>query len=808
MRTLQLTNLQHTTIVLELADRSKVIPEGILENIIVSLDSWEYPVDFLVLQPKSNLGGHPIILGRPWLATADAFIGCQSGNMIISRGTERKQLTLYPSTQSPAVTHNLWLDDKFNDKNEVQPLFSIDQIYNFQEHDNNDLVELFLAQPDISENLRHDQYYAADILLAQNFQETCTIHSLQTTFHDIFPVQSITNTQSKVIEISPGKTLNIGNHLDSSQQERLIQLLRKYQKAFAWDYTDMHGIHPDTCTHHIYTDNTIKPVRQPQRRMNPVLQDIVREELQKLLRVNFIYPISDSQWVSPLVVVPKKNVYDNSFDHALENLERVLKRCIEFNLSLSNEKCFMMLNEGIVLGHYISSQGITVDPAKIQIIVDLPIPQNQREKLSTAPILRGPNWNLPFHIFTDASDTAVGASLGQKEESCTYAIYFISKNLTPAELNYTVTEKETLAIIYAVNKFRHYITGYEVFVHTDHSAIKHLMNKPITSGRVTRWLLLLQEFNITVLDRPGKENQVANFLSRLQNQGEVVPVEDSFPDEHLFSISIVNPWYADLANYLSTGRTPPHFTTKEKKRLVKQSARYSWFNGDLFYTGYDMIIRRCVRNDEVLDILKSCHDEPCGGHFAAKQTTFKVLTLGYYWPSIFKDAKKYVKSCDICQRMGRPTATDEMPLQPQVHLEPFDKWALDFIGPINPSSNGKKYILVCTDYVTKWAEAKALVRATEHTVVNFLFEEIFVRYGVPREIVTDQSTQFTSKLVKDVTDKYKIKHRKSTPYHPQANGQVESTNKTLEGIITKTVAMNGKNWEEKLKDAHWAYRIT
>ena len=160
-----------------------------------------------------------------------------------------------------------------------------------------------------------------------------------------------------------------------------------------------------------------------------------------------------------------------------------------------------------------------------------------KEKLSTTPVLKGPNWTLSFHIFTDASDTAVGASLGQKEESCNYAIYFISKNLTLAELNYTVTEKETLAIIYAVNKFRHYITGYEVFVHTDHSAIRHLMNKPITSVRVTRWLLLLQEFNITVLDRPGKENQVADFLSRLKNQGEVVPVEDYFPDENLFAIS-------------------------------------------------------------------------------------------------------------------------------------------------------------------------------------------------------------------------------------------------------------------------------
>ena len=101
--------------------------------------------------------------------------------------------------------------------------------------------------------------------------------------------------------------MNIGTHLDSSQEEKLIQLLRKYQKSFAWDYTDMHGIHPETCTHHIYTDSNIKPVRQPQRRMDPMLQDIVRDELKKLLKVNFIYPTSDSQWVSPLVVVPKKN---------------------------------------------------------------------------------------------------------------------------------------------------------------------------------------------------------------------------------------------------------------------------------------------------------------------------------------------------------------------------------------------------------------------------------------------------------------------------------------------------------------------
>jgi hypothetical protein len=108
-------------------------------------------------------------------------------------------------------------------------------------------------------------------------------------------------------EISPGKHLNIGTNFEPPQEEQLIALLKIYHKAFAWEYTDMQGIHPDTCTHHIYTDETIRPLRQPQRRMNPMLKEVVKEELQKLLKVGFIYPISDSQWVSPLVVVPKKN---------------------------------------------------------------------------------------------------------------------------------------------------------------------------------------------------------------------------------------------------------------------------------------------------------------------------------------------------------------------------------------------------------------------------------------------------------------------------------------------------------------------
>ena len=149
-----------------------------------------------------------------------------------------------------------------------------------------------------------------------------------------------------------------------------------------------------------------------------------------------------------------------------------------------------------------------------------------------------------------------------------------------------------------------------------------------------------------------------------------------------------------------------------------------------------------------------------------------------------------------------------MPLQPQVLIEPFEKWALDFIGPINRSSKQKKYILVCTDYVTKWVEAKALLSATENSVVSFLYEDIFTRFGVPREIVTDQGLQFTSNMIEKLMEEYKIKHRKSTPYHPQENGQVESTNKVIERILTKTVHLHRKDWTERLLEALWAYRTT
>ena len=328
--------------------------------------------------------------------------------------------------------------------------------------------------------------------------------------------------------------------------------------------------------------------------------------------------------------------YGSNFQEALTNLRKILAKGIEMNLSLSPDKCEFLMTEGTVIGHTISQQGLQVDPNKIAIIQRVPPPQKVRDvqsflglagyyrrfikdfsklasplfgllgkdaefiwtdnchkaldalkgKMVTAPILRGPNWALPFHIHTDALNKAIGAALGQVEEKLPYAIYFVSKNLSKGELNYTVTEKELLAVVHFLNKFRHYIIGYQTFVHTDHAAIKYLMNKLDVNARIIRWLLLLQQFDLTIVDKPGKENIVADFLARLDMlAGEEGMVDDHMPDEHLFAISILFPWFADIEKYLVSAQFPPHLSSKEKSKIVRKSTPFTWSGGNLFKLG-------------------------------------------------------------------------------------------------------------------------------------------------------------------------------------------------------------------------------
>lgn len=239
----------------------------------------------------------------------------------------------------------------------------------------------------------------------------------------------------------------------------------------------------------------------------------------------------------------------------------------------------------------------------------------------------------------------------QREDNISYAVYFVSKNLSPTELNYIVTKKELLAVVHAIGKFRHYITGYETFFHTDHSAVRFLMKKPTTNGRITRWLFPLQKLNITIIDRLGRDNLVADFLSRLNlTQGSMPrPMLGEFPDEALFSISTITPWFPDVANYLVLGKLPQNLSAQERHNILQHNVSYSWIEGDVFYTRPDLIMRQFLHENEMHDILSASHNKPCGGHFSNKRMEYKVLHTRHYWLTLFKDTKMFFLSCDTCQ---------------------------------------------------------------------------------------------------------------------------------------------------------------
>ncbi|GJT81130.1 reverse transcriptase domain-containing protein [Tanacetum coccineum] len=253
------------------------------------------------------------------------------------------------------------------------------------------------------------------------------------------------------------------------------------------------------------------------------------------------------------------SVFGNSFQNCLSRLDHMLQRCEDTNLSLNWEKSHFMVKEGIVLGHKISKKGIEVDKAKIDVIAKLPHPttvKGIRNRLTEAPILIAPNWDLPFELMCDASDFAIGAVLGQRHEKHFRPIHYASKTLIEAQTNYTTTEKELLAIVYAFEKFRSYLIMNKSIVHTDHSALKYLFAKKDAKARLLRWVLLLQEFDFKVIDTKGAENLAADHLSRLENPYENVndpkEINESFPLETLNMVTFRGdsrtPW-CRLSNY-------------------------------------------------------------------------------------------------------------------------------------------------------------------------------------------------------------------------------------------------------------------
>ena len=351
--------------------------------------------------------------------------------------------------------------------------------------------------------------------------------------------------------------------------------------------------------------------------------------------------------------------------------------------------------------------------------------------------------------------------------------------------------------------------GAKVIVYTDHAAIRFLMQKKDAKPRLIRWILLLQEFDLEIKDKKRKENMVADHLSRLihrsNEEEDMLPLKESFPDEQLWVIGGREPWYADIVNYLVRDIVPEDLSYQAKKRFKFVARQYFWDEPYLFKHGPDQVIRRCVPEEDQEGVIKFCHEMHCGGHFSHKKTVLKILQSGFFWPTLGRDTYEFSRRCDRCQRMGSIGKRNEMPQKGELVVELFDIWGIDFMGPF-PSSNGNNYILVAVDYVSKWIEAVATKTNDGHVVVKFLKDVVFSRFGTPRAIISDGGTHFCNKIFAALMKKYGVTHKVATPYHPQTSGQVEVSNREIKKILEKTVKPNRKDWSMKLNDALWAYR--
>ncbi|RDX93067.1 Retrovirus-related Pol polyprotein, partial [Mucuna pruriens] len=282
-------------------------------------------------------------------------------------------------------------------------------------------------------------------------------------------------------------------------------------------------------------------------------------------------------------------VYATSFDACLENLSQVLIRSMDSNLVLNFEKCHFMVTEGIVLGHLVSSRGIEVDKSKIDIITSLPNPTSVQEELKTqltsTPILQVPNWEYPFKLMCDASNSALGAVLGQRVG-------------------------ELLTIVFALDKFRSYLLDSKIIIFSDHAKLWFLLKKPDAKPRLIRWMLLLQEFDIKIKDKTSAKNSVADHLSRIEREGDPMPIQDEFPDEQLLQLNKITPWFADICNFI--------------------------------------VASKCIPNSEIKLVLHFCHSTSRSGHYGSTRTAQKVPDCGFYWPTISKDSYQFISTYEQC----------------------------------------------------------------------------------------------------------------------------------------------------------------
>ena len=490
-----------------------------------------------------------------------------------------------------------------------------------------------------------------------------------------------------------------------------------------------------------------------------------------------------------------------------------------------------------------------------------------KDKLTTAPILSYPVMGKDFILDTDASQFTVGAVLSQEHDGKERVIAYMSKTMNKSELQYCTTRKELLAVITALKHFHIYLIGQKVRLRTDNSAVSWIRTLKNPTGQVFRWLQYIETYDLSVTHRPGRSHGNSDALSRIpckckvcqrQEQNESKDTNDHNPDLHNEETMSINMTTVELSRAVTQGQqqsdasaqlkssqflledwepsnirqnqlsdplvspimvavesqSRPEWkdisdTTSYTKTLWRQWDRLSiisgmlyrkWVSDDLRETKYQLIVPETLQ----LDVLSNYHDIPSAGHLGSEKMLSRIQEH-FYWPAMKDKIELYCKLCDICQSR-KPSKLTKAPLGQDPVSEPMEKVTIDVLGPLPVSHRSNRHILVITDCFTKWTEAIAMPDQEAATIATTFVNNFITRYGVPLLLLSDGSTNFDSKLFREVCKFLQIEKVKTSVMRPQANGVTERFNRTLATMLTMYCTQDQKDWDLYLPQVMMAYR--
>ena len=438
--------------------------------------------------------------------------------------------------------------------------------------------------------------------------------------------------------------------------------------------------------------------------------------------------------------------------------------------------------------------------------------------ISSNKVLAHFDSNCKTIVSTDASGTALGAVLSQIISGEERPVAFASRALSVAEQGYSASEREALACIWACEHWHYYLYGRKFLLRTDHSALVTLLsggNKGRKPMRLLRWSERLQQYNFDIVYRSGKENSVPDVLSRFV-RSESSPTDGSELNNDSLTVSAVfgcqalhtltpieistptktDPVLIEISHFFHHG-WPKKCENQDLKPYFSVKDELSIVHGSLFREN-----RAVIPSSLRSRVLELAHE----GHSGITRTKQK-LRESVWWPGIDRDTEHFVRYCEACVMSGKTAKPAVAPLKPiPFPSKPWTKLGLDILGELHDVPANFKYLLVLTDLHSKWPEVKAVTNITSHAVNAFL-SEVFTRWGIPEEIITDNGRQFVSREVEDFLSGLGIKHCRTAFYHPQSNGQVELFIRVLkEGL--RAAKYSGKPIDQALLSILASYRST